>query len=424
MVSKHSSGPPARQPGEPVGRHYARSRVRHVVMHRSTVRWPGARIPSARTSAWRAPVPGPRLLVSGLVALALLTAGTVYATVQTGPALDAASARPASAGPAASSGAESAAGGGVPPPAFNVSGTGPAAASATFPPAPTGDTALGGSTRPGPSLPAPPPPAAGPQSANPGAANPAGTDPLLRDGDVISARRAAPVSRQLESRIDTVIAAHSAYDVGVAMVDVSEGAVDDTVHEFGVPSGFVAASTGKILAAAAFYHLVETGQASLVDPLGYSTAGAQIRQMVQQSNNESWALILGVLGRQGLTDYAAGIGIDYDRSVNVLTPADMARTLALLYAGRLLNPQNTAQLLSYMKNTNYETLLPAAVPPGVGVFHKYGLLSANLHDAGILVQDGEAFVLVVYTRGRGLSDMELQAVVIREIAGTVAEALF
>ncbi len=208
------------------------------------------------------------------------------------------------------------------------------------------------------------------------------------------------------------------------MVDVSEGAIDDTVHEFGVPSGFVAASTGKILAAAAFYHLDETGQASLTDPLGYSTAGAQIRQMVQQSNNESWALILGVLGRQGLTDYAASIGINYDRSVNVLTPADMARTLALLYTGRLLNPQNTAQLLSYMQNTNYETLLPAAVPPGVGVFHKYGLLSANLHDAGILVQDGEAFVLVVYTRGRGLSDMESRAVVIREVAGTVAEALF
>ena len=356
--------------------------------------------------------------MSGLVALALLTASTVYATVQTGPATDAASARPASDGPAAAFGSESAAGG-VPPPAFDISGTGPASAPATFPPAPTGATALDGSTGPGPSLPASPLPAADPQ-----AANPAATDPPARDGDVIPARRAAPVSPQLESRINAVIAAHSAYDVGVAMVDVSEGAIDDTVHEFGVPSGFVAASTGKILAAAAFYHLDETGQASLTDPLGYSTAGAQIRQMVQQSNNESWALILGVLGRQGLTDYAASIGINYDRSINVLTPADMARTLALLYTGRLLNPQNTAQLLSYMQNTNYETLLPAAVPPGVGVFHKYGLLSANLHDAGILVQDGEAFVLVVYTRGRGLSDMESRAVVIREVAGTVAEALF
>ena len=311
--------------------------------------------------------------MSGLVALALLTASTVYATVWTPP---------------------------------------------------SGATAQGSSTAQGPSPPALKPLAADPQAADAGAAKPADGEPLVRDGDVIPARRAAPIGPQLESRINAVIAAHSRYEVGVAMVDVSEGAVDDAVHEFGVQSGFVAASTAKILAAAAFYQLEESGQVSLADPMGYSTAGAQIRQMVQQSNNESWALVLGVLGRQGLSDYAASIGITYDRSVNVITPADMARTLALLYTGRLLNPQNTAQLLSYMQNTNYETLLPAAVPPGVGVFHKYGLLSANLHDAGILVQDGEAFVLVVYTRGRGLSDLESRATVIREIAGTVAEALF
>ena len=53
-----------------------------------------------------------------------------------------------------------------------------------------------------------------------------------------------------------------------------------------------------------------------------------------------------------------------------------------------------------MQNTNFETLIPAAVPPGVGVFHKYGLLFGNLHDASILVQGDRAFVFVVYTLGR------------------------
>ncbi len=160
------------------------------------------------------------------------------------------------------------------------------------------------------------------------------------------------------------------------------------MHEYGAKTKFVAASTGKILAAAAYYHLVETGKASLTARMGASTAGQQIRQMVQQSNNESWALILAAVGHKGLTDYAASLGIPYDRTVNGLTPAEMAKTLSELYSGRLLNAGNTAQLLSYMQNTNYEVLIPAAAPPGVSVFHKYGLLNGNLHDASILVQGG------------------------------------
>ena len=53
--------------------------------------------------------------------------------------------------------------------------------------------------------------------------------------------------------------------------------------------------------------------------------GQQIRQMVQQSNNDSWALILAAVGHKGLINYAATMGIPYDRTVNALTPAEMAK---------------------------------------------------------------------------------------------------
>jgi beta-lactamase class A len=158
--------------------------------------------------------------------------------------------------------------------------------------------------------------------------------------------------------------------------------------------------------------------------MGASTAGQQIRQMVQQSNNYSWALILAAVGHKGLTGYAASMGIPYDRTVNGLTPAEMAKTLSGLYSGRLLNAENTAQLLSYMQNTNYEVLIPAATPPGVEVFHKYGLLNGNLHDASILVQGDRAFVFVVYTLGRDMSDMAARTRVIQQLTGTVTAGLF
>ena len=232
---------------------------------------------------------------------------------------------------------------------------------------------------------------------------------------------AAPViNPALDAKINAVIQANSGYRVGVALIDVSDGAV----HEYGAKTKFVAASTGKILAAAAYYHLVETGKASLGARMGASTAGQQIRQMVQQSNNDSWALILAAVGHKGLTDYAASIGIPYDRTVNGLTPAEMARTLVELYSGRLLNAENTGQLLSYMQKTNYELLIPAAAPPEVTVFHKYGLLNGNLHDAGILVQGKKAFVFVVYTQGKDMSDMAARTGVIHELTSTVTAGLF
>jgi len=267
--------------------------------------------------------------------------------------------------------------------------------------------------------------AADPRSATggtPSAASPSATDstsaPAPAPAVVVPPK--TPIGPALDAQINAVIQANSAYRVGVALIDLSDG----VVHEYGAKTKFVAASTGKILAAEAYYHLVETGKASLTARMGASTAGQQIRQMVQQSNNESWALILAAVGHKGLTDYAASLGIPYDRTVNGLTPAEMAKTLSGLYSGRLLNAGNTAQLLSYMQNTNYEVLIPAAAPPGVEVFHKYGLLNGNLHDASILVQGERAFVFVVYTLGRDMSDMAARTRVIQQLTGTVAAGLF
>jgi beta-lactamase class A len=225
---------------------------------------------------------------------------------------------------------------------------------------------------------------------------------------------------KLEGEINGIIGANSAYQIGVALIDTADGAL----YQYGVQEKFVAASTGKILAAAAYYHFAETAQLSLAAPLGGGTAAFQIQLMIQQSNNESWALIVGAIGYQRIHDYAASIGIAYDRTFNTLSPAETARTLSLLYNGELISGEHTAQLLSYMQHTNYETLIPAAVPPGITVFHKYGLLNGNLHDASILVQNGHAYVFVVYTLGAGMGDIPARAAVIHQLTHAVVSGLF
>jgi beta-lactamase class A len=224
----------------------------------------------------------------------------------------------------------------------------------------------------------------------------------------------------LEGEINGIIGANAGYQLGVALIDT----VDGTVYEYGVREKFVAASTAKVLAAAAYYHLAETGELSLTAPLGQGTAEYQIQQMIQQSDNNSWALIVQAIGYQRIHDYAASIGIAYDRAENTLSPAETARTLALLYNGQLISAEHSAQLFSYMQHTNYETLIPAAVPPGITVFHKYGLLNGNLHDASILVHNGHAYVFVVYTVGAGLADIPARAAVIHQLTGAVVSGLF
>ncbi|WP_307033923.1 serine hydrolase [Arthrobacter sp. B3I4] len=234
---------------------------------------------------------------------------------------------------------------------------------------------------------------------------------------------AGTIDPELETEINGIIDASPEYRIGVALVDLSGGS-DAEVHRYGSEDPFVAASTAKVLAAEAFYHQVDIGAASLDEQLGDYSAAFQLQAMIQQSDNDSWALIMDAVGHAELTDYAASLGVQYSPESNALTPSDMARILAGLYRGTLLEARDAAQLLSAMQDTNDETLIPAAVPAGVTVFHKYGALDGELHDAAILAKDGQAYALVVYTSGDDLSSAPERTDIIHRIAAAVTDAVF
>lgn len=237
------------------------------------------------------------------------------------------------------------------------------------------------------------------------------------------AANAGTIDADLDARITAIIDANPDYQIGVALQDVSAGDGDE-LHQYGLEEPFVAASTAKVLAAAAYYHQVETGAASLTDQLGAYSAAFQLRAMIQQSDNDSWSLIMDAIGHEDLSDYAASLGVQYTPENNTLAPADMARILAGLYSGKLLDTADTSQLLATMQDTNDESLIPAAVPAGVTVFHKYGLLGGELHDAGVLAKDGHAYALVIYTKGDDLGSVPQRTDIIHQVTGAVADALF
>ncbi len=197
--------------------------------------------------------------------------------------------------------------------------------------------------------------------------------------------------------IHQLIASDANDQIGVAVRNISSGKTDT----YGVDAPFVAASTTKVLSAVTYYHLVENGKLRLDTKLGSFPAWFQIKQMIINSSNESWHLLSDEIGNTNLQAYATSIGMDFTQGRNTMSPSSMALLLAKLYKGELLNAKHTKTLLGYMRKTNNETLIPAALPKNYTTYHKYGDLDDELHDAAILVHGNTKYVLVIYTKGTG-----------------------
>lgn len=234
------------------------------------------------------------------------------------------------------------------------------------------------------------------------------------------AQATAAIPGNLQNKIDRILKGAKGYRVGVALTAVAGG----ETRTYGDASAFVAASTAKLITAAAYYHLVETGKATMEQKLGSYSAAFQLMSMINTSNNDSWLLLMNAVGFPDLIQYAASIGITYDPRQNRLTPAEMAVFLKQLHAGELLNPENTRQLLSYMQNTNVEAFIPAATRPDITVHHKYGQVYGNLHDVALLSFHDTTYALVIYTESADSRDQARRIRMIHSLTKTIVEALF
>lgn len=81
------------------------------------------------------------------------------------------------------------------------------------------------------------------------------------------------------------------------------------------------------------------------------------------------------------------------------TPADLARLLADLHAGRLLSPASTALALEVLEACQTNARIPADLPTGTRVAHKTGTLRGRANDVGVVHAPGGPFVLVLMNEG-------------------------
>ncbi|WP_196802360.1 serine hydrolase [Arthrobacter sp. 131MFCol6.1] len=240
--------------------------------------------------------------------------------------------------------------------------------------------------------------------------------------DPAEAAPAAPAAAavDLPAEMQRIIGEHPDHRIGVAVMNTRDG----QLQSYGDVAPYTAASTAKVLTAAAYYHLVETGDKSLDAPLGAFNAAFQLKAMINTSSDDSWLLLMRDIGYPNLTAYAATLGITYDPEQNLLAPADMARLLTQLATGKLLNADHTAELLGYMQHTNDEDLIPAAIAPGITVHHKYGVVQGYVHDAALLSAGDRSYAVVIYTWGPDDADSADRLDLIHDLTRQLTGALF
>jgi beta-lactamase class A len=224
----------------------------------------------------------------------------------------------------------------------------------------------------------------------------------------------------LQNQINAIIAQYPNLQISVSYADIKSSA---SLH-LGVQEPYIAASTAKLLTATLFLSEVEKGTYKLDQNIGGASARSQLQLLIEKSDNNAWVAFNDLLGHPALEQFAHIAGMTtYNSESNISTSADIATLLQQLYSKKLLNDEHTQLLLSYMQNASENQYIPAAIPQGTKVYHKAGYLKDRAHDAAIVDNGKQPFVLVIFTKANsGSYDFALGTKIMHDLTAAVLAA--
>jgi beta-lactamase class A len=168
------------------------------------------------------------------------------------------------------------------------------------------------------------------------------------------------------------------------------------------------ASTYKLFVAYGILHGVEQGSISLQDKLASGdTIHTCLRKMIVISDNTcgralgfkaGWAETEKLIAAKGMIKTYLD---NYDENDQLLgkekasTSQDHTILLRQLYAGELLNKENTDILIGYMKKQQWRERIPAGIPDGIEVADKPGFLPHMQNDAAIVYGPKSTYTITV-----------------------------
>jgi len=185
---------------------------------------------------------------------------------------------------------------------------------------------------------------------------------------------------------------------------------------------FVAASVNKIPILAALYYYAGKGEIDLdrditvqaADIQDYGTGSLRYEEpgavysvktlaklMIKQSDNTAaYILANHIVGFKKLKEITAQWGlVQTDMVDNKTSNQDIAKLMRMIYEGKVTDAAHTQEMLSFLKDTDHETRLPALLPEGVTAYHKIGTEVGVIHDAGIITDGKHTYYLGIFTNG-------------------------
>lgn len=213
-----------------------------------------------------------------------------------------------------------------------------------------------------------------------------------------------------------------------SIVSTSSGTYSLYVFDLNKNEGFgineemflTAASVNKIPILAALYYLAGKDKIDLEkiivpqekDIQHYGTGSIQYdptgtpysirtlaRLMMEKSDNTAAyilaSLIIGVDKIQNLVD--SWELFQTKIADNKTSARDMALLLTKIYKGEITSRELTAEMLTFMKKSDFDDRIPTGVPPGTTVYHKTGDEVNKIHDVGIIDLKDRPYYLGILT---------------------------
>ena len=118
-----------------------------------------------------------------------------------------------------------------------------------------------------------------------------------------------------------------------------------------------------------------------------------VKLALEQSDNTA-GYVLGVrLGQDKIQKYGASLGLTAtNMNDNKTTAGEMGRLLELIYSKKITNDSLTAELLGFMRDTDFEDRLARDLPSNASVYHKAADAITMVHDVGIVDDGKKSFI--------------------------------
>jgi beta-lactamase class A len=143
------------------------------------------------------------------------------------------------------------------------------------------------------------------------------------------------------------------------------------------------------------------------------------RLMMQKSDNTA-AYLLGteILGLPAIQTYINGLGLTQtNMNQNKTSNKDMALLMEKIYARKLTSAGESAEMLDFMKDSDFEDRIPGLLPKDVTVYHKIGTGVGAVHDVGIVEHGKTKYYVGFFTSD--ITDEEQAAKLLSEVSKTI-----